>query len=91
MRGGLLLRSDNRIDIHSPTRAIKAHIAVNQRKNRVIAAKTDILSGQEFRAPLANDDVSGHDHLAAKSFNAETLADAVATVLNTALSLFVCH
>jgi hypothetical protein len=87
----LFLGNNHRIYIHSSTRAIETHTAVNQRKNRVIAAKANILPRQEFRASLANDDVSSHDHLAAKSFNAETLANAVATILNTALSLLVCH
>ena len=40
----------------------------------------------ELRSALANDDVSGHDHLAAKSFYAQSFADAVAAVLNAALS-----
>ena len=91
MRAGLLLRSGDVIDIHSSTRAIEAHIAINQRKNCIIAAKADILPRQEFRAPLANNDVSGHNHFTAKSFYAQPLADAVATVLNAALPLFVCH
>ncbi len=85
-----LFRGD-RIDIDPPSGAIESHVAVNQREDCVIAAKANVLARQKFRAALANNDVAGHDQLAAESFYTETLANAVATILNAALSFFVCH
>jgi hypothetical protein len=90
-RTRLFFRNDHRIDIHSPTGAIEAHIAIDHRKNCVIAAKSDVFARQELGAALANDDVPGHDHLAAKSFYAQSFADAVAAILNAALSFFMSH
>ena len=79
------------IDIHSSTGAIEAHVAIDQRKNGVIAAEPDVLARQKFRPALAHDNVAGHDQLAAKFFHAQPLADAVAAVLNAALSFFMSH
>ncbi|MEY2526861.1 MAG: hypothetical protein QOE73_1632, partial [Verrucomicrobiota bacterium] len=85
-----LLRSDW-IDIDSSSAAIEADAAVDQRENCVIATKADIFARQKFRAALANDDVAGHDRFAAESFYTETFTDAVAAVLNAALSFFMSH
>src|SRR5437867_3171928 len=49
-----LFPSHERIDIHSPPAAIEPHAAVQQRKNCVIAAQSDIFSGQKFRPALAH-------------------------------------
>jgi hypothetical protein len=85
-----LLRSDW-IDIDSSSAAIEADAAVDQRENRIIATEAYILTRQKFRAALADDDVAGHDGLAAESFYTEPFADAVAAVLNAALSFFMSH
>src|SRR6266446_10926822 len=85
-----LFRGD-RIDIDPPSGAIESHVPVNQREDCVIAAKANVLARQKFRAALANNDVAGHYQLAAESFYAETFADAVAAVLNAALSFFMSH
>jgi hypothetical protein len=87
----LLLGSGDRINIYSPTRAIEAHIAIDQRKNGVVATEPDVPPWQKFRPALADDNVSGHDQFAAESFHTQPLADAVAAVLNAALSFFMCH
>jgi hypothetical protein len=89
-REGKLFRRD-RVDIHAATTAIEANVAVNERENRVIATEADVFARLKFRTALANNDVAGKNHLAAKSFYAESLADAVAAVLNAALSFFMCH
>src|SRR5437588_6306849 len=79
------------IDVNGPSAAIEADIAVDECEDRVIATKPNIFAGKKFRAALTNNNVSGDHVLAAKSFYAEPLADAVAAVLNAALSFFVCH
>jgi hypothetical protein len=79
------------IDIHAPAAAIESDVPVHERENGVIASEADVFTGKKFRAALADNDVAGDNHLAAKSFYAETLADAIATILNTALSFFMCH
>jgi hypothetical protein len=88
--GKRLFRSD-RVDIDPSPAAIETDVAVDQRENRVIAAKADIFTRQKFRAALADNDVSGHDQLAAESFYTEPFTDAVAAILNTALSFFMSH
>src|SRR5204862_898006 len=87
-KGNDLFRS-NRIDVDPPSAAIEADVAVDQCENSVITTEADVLSRQKFRAALADDDVAGHDQLAAESFYTETLANAVAAVLDAALSFFM--
>ena len=86
-----LSQGGNRIDIHAPACAIEPNIPIDERKNGVIAAETDVLARQKFRPALAHDDVPGHDQFAAKSFYAQAFADAVAAVLDAALSFFMSH
>jgi hypothetical protein len=85
-----LLR-DRWINVHSPTRPIEPHIAVNQSKNCVIATQAHIFAGQKLRAALTKDNISGDNHFAAEFFDAQPLADTIATVLDAALSFFVSH
>ena len=85
-----LFRRD-RIDIDSSPTAIKPDAAVNQRENCVIATESDVFSGQKFRAALAHNDVPGQDRFAAESFYTKPFANAVAAILNAALSFFVSH
>jgi hypothetical protein len=89
-REGELFRRDW-IDIDTPSATIESDVAVDQREDRVIAAETDVFTRHEFRAALADNDVASHNHLAAKSLDAEAFTDAIPTVLNAALSFFVCH
>src|SRR5437868_12445987 len=80
-----------RIDVHSPARSIEAHIPIDQRKNGVVATKSDILSRQKFCSSLPDDNVTGDNQLAPKFLHAQSFADAVAPVLYAALSFFVSH
>jgi len=89
-REGKLFRWE-RIDVHAAAASIESDVSVYQRENGVIAAETDISSGKKLRPALAHDDIASQNHLAAKSFYAEPFADAVAAVLNAALSFFVSH
>ena len=90
-RAGVDAPGDTRDDVDPATGAIEPHLAVDQRENGVIATEPDILAGQKFRAALADDDVAGDDRFAAKFFHAEPFADAVAAVLDAALSFFMSH
>src|SRR3989442_2035026 len=90
-REGKRLLRRNRIDVDPASAAIEADVAVDQRENSVIATEADVLAGQKLRAALTNDDIAGHDQLAAESFHTEPFADAVAAILNAALSFFMCH
>lgn len=70
---------------------VEFHLAVGEREERPVAAGADVLASFKFCAALADDDAAGGDEFAAKCLYAETLADAVATVADAALTFFVCH
>ena|SRR5438270_5482583 len=89
-REGNLFRRDW-IDIDAATTTIEADVPINQREDRVIAAEPNVFSRLKLRAALAKNNVAGQDSLAAETFYPEPFADAVATVLNAALSFFVSH
>src|SRR5215469_3040514 len=86
-----LFSCDDRVDIYSASPAIKANITVHKRENRIIPPKTDIFSRQKFRPTLTNNDVTGDDQFAAEFFHAQPFADAIAAVLDAALSFFMSH
>jgi len=86
-----LFPGHERVHVHPPPAAIKPYVAVQQRKNCVVAAQPDIFSGQKLCPALAHNDIAGHNHFAAEFFYTEPLADAVAAILNAALSFFVSH
>jgi hypothetical protein len=79
------------IDIDPTPSAIEANIAIDQRENGVIAAEADVLAWQKLGSALAHNDIAGDDQFATVFFYAETLANAVAAVLNAALSFFMSH
>jgi hypothetical protein len=78
-------------DIHTAPIAVKLDMTIHKRPDRVITAEADIAAGLEFSSTLAEDDVTGDDGLATEFFNAKTLADAVTSVFDTALSFFMSH
>ena len=80
-----------RHDVDTPSRPVEAHLAINERKDRVIPSKTHILTRQKLRSALPDDDIARDDCLAPKSFHAKAFADAVPSVLYAALSFFMCH
>src|SRR5205823_3354482 len=81
----------DRIDIHSSSRPIEAHVPIDQRKNGVVAPKPDVFTRQKFRPPLPHNNVARDDQLAPKFLHAQSLADAIAPVLYAALSFFMSH
>ena len=81
----------NGVDIHTTTGAVEANLAVDERKDGVVATEADVATGKELCATLADDDVTGDDSLVTEFLHAEALADAVASVLDASLSFFMCH
>ena len=71
--------------------ALKQHVAVNEREDRVVAAEADIHARLVLRATLANDDVAGDDDLAAVLLHAETPARGITPVARRAACFLVCH
>jgi hypothetical protein len=78
-------------NVHTATITVKFHVAIHKSPDRVVTAEADIAAGLEFGSTLAEDDIPGDDGLAAEFFNAKTLADAIASVFDTALSFFMSH
>ena len=87
----LRIARGERFDIHTTAVAIKENMPIHQCKNCVIATEADVATRQKFRAALADDDVAGDYRLATEFFHAKPFADAVAPVLDTALSFFMSH
>lgn len=71
--------------------AIKLHGTVGSCKKGIIFAATDILTGVEFGAALANDDVSGTNYLAAVFFNSEAFGLGIASVSTRSLTFLMSH
>src|SRR5690606_22891512 len=67
------------------------HVPVNEREDRVVAAKPHVGPSVEPRAPLADDDRPRSYGLAVKSLHSKTLAVAIAPILGAAHALLVCH
>src|SRR5687768_9793048 len=69
----------------------EAHAAFDQREQGVIAAHADVPAGMPARPALADDDVAGHDALAAEFLDPEALARRVAPVPRAAACLLMRH
>jgi hypothetical protein len=88
---GLGSRGRGRIDVNATIAAVETNLPVGKGKEGVVTSHADILSGMKSGASLADDDGTGGDGLAAKTFYSETLAAAVATVSCRSLTFFMCH
>ena len=71
--------------------AIKFHKAINQRKERIVAALSDVLPGMENSAHLAHEDVAGTDLLAAKTLHTAALRVGIAAVAAGSLTFLMSH
>src|SRR5690606_3661413 len=67
------------------------HLAVDQRKERVVLADADVLARAHLGAALADQDVAGQHDLAAVALDAEAPAFGVAAVAGRTACLLVCH
>ena len=70
---------------------LEFHVSVNERKQCVILAQTDIFAGFHARAVLANQDGTGADKLSVETFHTQTLGITVASVAGRAAAFFVSH
>jgi hypothetical protein len=77
--------------MNATLRLVESDTPFNQREDRVIPTKADILAGAPLRAALPNDDVSRNNVLASEFLHAKTLAVTVAPVLDGSLAFLVCH
>src|SRR5436190_3692477 len=68
-----------------------AHLAVDEREQRVVAADADVRAGVELGAALAHDDRAGRNDLAAEHLDAEHLRLRIAAVTRRAAAFFLCH
>ena len=68
---------------------LELDLTVNQCKERVVRADTDIVAGMDARTALSDDDVAGSHSLTVSLLYAETLGLAVATVLRRTYALFM--
>ena len=71
--------------------AIETHAPINQSENCVITPEPNVFARQKFCAALTYNDVARHNRLAAEFFHTQPFADAVAPVLNAALSFLMSH
>jgi len=78
-------------DIDPMSVLVERHLAINECEESPIAAGANILAGDELGAALPNEDAASGDELSAKPFYSESLADAVATVADAALTFLMCH
>src|SRR5205085_2607709 len=67
------------------------HMTVDQREQRVVLAESDVLTGEELRAALTHQDVSGTHALTAETLHAEALGVRLAVVPRRGLTFFVSH
>src|SRR5581483_3453850 len=87
----LILRRGFGHHVHAAAFLVEHDLAVREGEQCPVATGADIFARDKFAAALANDDAAGGDERAAKFFYAKPFADAVASVLDAALTFFMCH
>ena len=89
----VLLLSGNRkhVDVRVTGAVLELNGAVNQRIQRVVAAHAHVQTRAMDGTTLAADDVTGLCKLTSKNLHAETFALALAAVLRTTYTFFMCH
>ena len=80
-----------RDDVDTAAVLVELDRAVFQREQSPIAADADIDTREKFAAALTDENAASGDNRAAKFFDTETFAVAVASVLYAALTFFMCH
>src|SRR5271166_2915291 len=88
--GGHRQRSDRHVHA-SLGLAGELHVPIDQRKDRVVPAKADMLARLPLGAALTQDDVAGNHALAARLLDAEAPAFRIAPVARRAAGFLVCH
>lgn|SRR5690625_3638694 len=67
------------------------NLAIDQCKQGVILANTDVFARMKLRAALAHNNITGPNALAAKTLYAESTTNRIAAVTRTATCFFRCH
>src|SRR5205814_1904524 len=78
-------------DVDPPAAFIEGTLPINQRKQRPIPPGADVASGEEFSAPLADNNAARGHEFTTKTPDAQPFADAVPPIPNTALTFLMCH
>src|SRR6202167_5606090 len=82
-----------RLDAHLPLLTLRFVLnhTIDERVNRIVAAKTDVAPRMHARAELADDDIAGLDGLARVNLDTPALARTVAAIARRTLAFFVRH
>jgi hypothetical protein len=80
-----------RLHVYPPAISVEFHVAIDERKNRIVPPQTDIPAGEEFCSTLAHNDVAGDDRLSAKFLYSKPFAKAVTPIFDAALTFLVSH
>ena len=81
----------NRDDALVVIAAVEIHRAVDECKECVVLANGNSVTGIVMCATLAHDDVSGLHLLSTPDFHSKSLGCALAAVLRTTYTFFMCH
>ena len=79
------------VDVDVASAVLELHNTVNQSIQRVVLAHANVLAGTMLCTALTADDVTGLGKLTTKNLHAEAFAFALAAVLRTADTFFMCH
>ena len=82
-----------RLDAHLPLLTLRLVLnhTVDERVNRIVAAKPDVAPRMHARAALADEDIAGLDGLSRVNLDTTALARTIAAIARGALSFFVRH
>ena len=86
-----LLGSLDHVDVDVTSAVLELYSAVNQSIEGVVLAHANVHAGTMLGTALTADDVTGLGKLTTKNLHAETFAFALAAVLRTADTFFMCH
>src|SRR5882724_2386800 len=86
--GGRLL---GLVDVDATAFAVKADLASDQRKQRIVLAAGDVAAGVIARAALPYQDAARRHGFAAEGLDAQPLAVRFATIPDRSLSFFMRH
>ncbi len=78
-------------DMHATSVLVELDTAIDQCKERPVAADADVATWVKLGSALANDNRAGGDFFPSVDFNAQALGVAVTTVPGTSLTFLVCH
>jgi hypothetical protein len=73
------------------TALVEQDLSIDERKQRPIAARAYILTGNKSRATLPHQNAACCNVLASKALHAEAFANTVASVSNASLTFLMCH